>query len=210
MTNQEQGNAIENSAAAQMLRELFEDYHRKIVSVEAKSPSEAAALVELPEVGTKRVTAEIADGMWVGDAANPDHPYTFGFPEVPVSASRAEALATSYMHVIFSADGRNVCTFLGEDLSKEGKLRGDTVYLPLAHCAIYERPAVRVEIDPETHEILSIEGVGGFRVLPAEQLPNVSHEKEDLKAFLMGQTDLAKKVIEKDGCLRANYYVFGR
>jgi len=75
-----------------------------------------------------------------------------------------------------------------------------------------ELPSVMVEINPETCELLRVGGVGGVRVFPirAEGVPRVPHQKEELRAFLMGQMGLAKKGLEKDGRLRARYYVFGR
>jgi hypothetical protein len=69
-----------------------------------------------------------------------------------------------------------------------------------------------IEVNPETCEPLRVEGVGGVRAFPldTEELPRLSHEKEELKAFLLGQMGVAKKALEKDGRLRTNYYVFGR
>jgi hypothetical protein len=69
-----------------------------------------------------------------------------------------------------------------------------------------------VEINPETRELLRVGGVGGVRVSPirTEVVPRVPRQKEELRAFLMRQMGSAKKGLEKDGGLRAKYYVFGR
>jgi len=75
-----------------------------------------------------------------------------------------------------------------------------------------ELPFVTMEFNPETCELLRVGGLGGVRAFPlyTEGMPRVPHQKEELRAFLMGQMGSAKKGLEKDGRLRAKYYVFGR
>jgi hypothetical protein len=131
-----------------LLKGLLEQRGLKVEALEAWSPNEALARVQIPGEGVRIVTAEVADedsGLWSGDA-DTCHPCCFSFPGgMPALASKVESMAASFIHVNFSPDGQSAIMFLGKDLPRHGKLRAaakgeEAVYvIPLSHCVILHR-----------------------------------------------------------------------
>jgi len=136
--------AAEPPTAEQMLKRLLELSRMKVEAVEATGPLEAVGRVE-HEGAVKTVTAEVAEensGLWANDP-DPSHPQRFVFSGgVPIHASKADAVGASFVHVIFSHDGRSAVILLGKDVKKHGMLRPAasgheaTYLLPLSQCIV--------------------------------------------------------------------------
>ena len=144
-TQQKATNETQEMTAKNLLKDFLDQEGLRIEKLEAITPREAVARVDLRQLGLRTVSAELADknsGLWTKDS-NPCHPYRFACSDgFPIPAAKMETLKKSYAYISFSPDGQSAVAFLVEELAVFGKVvpaadgKEAFYYLPLEVCGI--------------------------------------------------------------------------